>query len=421
MKLKIKKTIDLETLLMWVGLLCVVSYALLEHMSIPIPVFSAVKMPLLYAGGVCVIPLLSILFANIRKIRFFYVFLVLFALCASLLIGMKYNSDTVNGFSPEQNTIRLVLYLLELFVLMMAFAEKEKGRAAIKLVFYYVLVLVVLTDVFMFTGLFTYGTEEYPNYLVGTKFTVSYMHFNLFALWIMQQRDKKGTKPVKKWLIWGAAGIVALVAIYVNCMSGVLGIALLVWLTVWRSSSQRVSRLLTSPAFFVTCIVACTWIAFVIGFFLDIPFIKTFIEDVLCRSTTLTGRINIYLGYTDAMQGHWLFGYGYGSSNLVSHQFFGCANAQNAVLQWILQCGLVTTVLLIMLLVLIMKQVNMCRKDANVATEVLVVLVYTYIMLGIVEVTYSMSFILFLALIFMVTNDKKWNGLASDEQTTQEG
>lgn len=419
MKIKLKKTIGLQSLLMWIGLFCVVSYALLEHMSIPIPVFSAVKMPLLYAGGVCIIPLLNIFFANIRKIKYFFVFLVLFALCALLLVSMKYNSNTLVNYSPEQNTIRLILYLLELFVLMVAFAEKGMGGAAIKLVYYYVLLLVVLTDIFMFTGLFTFGTEKYPNYLVGTKFTVVYMHLNLFALWVMQQWEKNGERSVKKWLIWCAAAVVALVAIYVNCMSGVLGIAFLAWLVMRRSSAKRTARLLTSPTFFIICISACTLVAFVIGFFLDLPFVTAFIEDVLGRSATLTGRVNIYLGYADAMENRWLLGYGYGSSNLVSYQFFGCANAQNAVLQWILQCGVVTTALLITLFTLIMKQVNVCRKDLKAAIEMLVVLVYTYIMLGIVEITYSMSFILMMALIFMATNDKKWNGLVSDEQTLE--
>ena len=416
MNIKFKKVIDLQTLLMWMGLLCVVSFALLEHVSIPIPAFSAVKMPLLYAGGIYIIPLLKIFFGNILKKRYFFVFLVLFALCAFFLVSMKYNSNTVSGFSPEKNTIRLVLYLLELFVLLMVFAEKGQSKAAIKFVFCYVLLLVVLTDIIMFTGLLTFGTKKYPYYLVGTKFTVVYMHFNLLVFWIILQWEKNGENSVKKWFVWVAAAAVALIAIYVDCMTGVLGCAFLAWLIVLRSVSRKFTKLLTAPAFFVICILACTLIAFVIGFILDLPFVTTFIEDVLGRNTTLTGRLKIYQGYANAMEGHWLFGYGYGSGNLVSMQYFGCTNAQNAVLHWILQCGLVITTLLITLFTLIMKQVDASQKKLKGNMDLLVALVYTYIMLGIVEITYSMAFILFMALLFMAANDKKGNNLVSGEQ-----
>ena len=128
MTLKIKKIIDLQTLLMWIGLICVVSYALLEHVSIPIQEFSALKMPLIYLGGICTIPLLKTFFSNVLKRRYFYIFLTLFALCAVLLFSAEYNSNTVSGYSPGRVTYRLVLYLLELFVLMMAFAEKGKSQ-----------------------------------------------------------------------------------------------------------------------------------------------------------------------------------------------------------------------------------------------------------------------------------------------------
>ena len=47
MVLKIKKRVELQSFWMWLGLVCVVSFALLEHVSISIPAFSAVKMPIL--------------------------------------------------------------------------------------------------------------------------------------------------------------------------------------------------------------------------------------------------------------------------------------------------------------------------------------------------------------------------------------
>ena len=416
MKIKIKKIIDLQTLLMWLGLLCVVSFALLEHVSISIAEFSAVKMPLLYVGGICAIPLLKIFLSNVRKKRYFYIFLTLFALCAVLLVSAEYNSNTVSGYSPARTTYRLVLYLLELFVLMMAFAEKGKSQAVLKFVFWYLVLLVLLADVLMLTGWITFGTKQYPAYLVGTKFTVIYMHYNLLTMWLIQRCDKKGGNSVTKKFLWIAAGVLSLIAIYVDCMSGVLGSIFLAWLIVRQKSSRKATKLMATPLFLVTCILLCTLIAFVIGFFLDIPFVSAFVEDVLGRDTTLTGRIKIYQSYIETMENHWLFGYGYGSGSQISVQNFGCTNAQNAVLHWILQCGLAVSTLLITLFSLIMKQVKAARIEMRKNFEFLVALIYTYIMLGIVEITYSMAFILFMALIFMTANDKKVNEPVSNDQ-----
>ena len=406
MKIRIKKRIELQHIWMWLGLFCVVSFALLEHVSVSIPAFSAVKMPLMYVGGICVIFQMNELLSNIRKKRYFYIFLLLLLMFVFLLISMFHNRNTISGFALERTTVRLILYLLELFGLMLVFAENGKSSAAIKLIYYYVLILVVLTDVLMFSGLVRFGSENNPNYLIGTKFSVVYMHLNLVALWLVQQWRQHGINRIKKWLIWGTAIILVLVAIGVNCMSGVLGACFFAIMLVGTITGKRIARLLTSPSFFVICVLICTVIVFVISFFLNIPFIKNFIENVLDRSTTLTGRTDIYLNYADAMRNNWLLGYGYGSGNAVSLRFFHLANAQNAVLHWILQGGLIVSALLISLFAMVINQVNEYRKTRKMLLEPVIALVYTYVLLGTVETTYSMSFILWIALMFMVVNDK---------------
>ena len=407
MKIIIKQKIGFQDTLQWIAVFCVVSFAMVEHMSIPIPEISSIKMPLVLVGGLCVIPQLKLFLVNVFKKRYFAIFLILLTLCGFLLFAMKYNSDTVSGYSPERNTIRLVLYLLELFILMIVFAERGQSRSVISLVFGYVLLIVILTDVFMFTRLVTFGTERLPYYLVGSKFSVVYRHFDLLVLWCIRQADKNRDTTANKLVLWAAALTVMLVAIYVDCMTGVLGSVLLVLLILRQRASRKIKKLLAAPSFFILCILVCTLIAFVIGFILDIPFVTNLIEDVLRRDTTLTGRIKIYQNYIDVMGGHWLFGYGFGSGNVVSMQHFGCANAQNAMLHWVLQSGWIVSTLLIAFFAQVVKRVNDARKEMGKTIELLLALIYTYVILGIVETTYSMSFILFMALLLMTANDKK--------------
>ena len=407
MKIKIRRKIGLQDLLMWVGLLCVLSYALLEHASIPIPAISAIKMPLIYMGGFCVVSQMNVFLRNVLKKQYFYVLMALLLLCIFLLFSMFRNRNALPGVSVSRSTMRLVLYLCELFVLMIIFAEKGQSRAAIRLTYFYVLVLVALSDILMFSGLVRFGVGKHENYLVGTKFSVVYMHFNLLALWLVQHAGRNKRKRGNKWGILAVAVMFVLISIRVNCMTGVLGSFCLAVLLVWIYSGKKRAKIFTSPTVLVLCIIACTVFAFVIGFVLDIPFVISFLENVLGRDTTLTGRVDIYNNYAKAMHDHWLLGYGYGSGNLISVRFFGCANAQNAILHWILQSGILTTAMLVALIVMIIKQIKMHGLAKHDAIEPLLALIYTYIFLGTVETTYSMSFILWIALLFLSTNDTK--------------
>ena len=323
-----------------------------------------------------------------------------------LLISMVHNRNTIAGFSPARTTIRLILYLLELFVVMMVFTERGQSKAAIRFIYRYVLVLAVLTDVLMFSGLVQFGNPRNPDYLIGTKFSVAYVHLNLVALWLMQQWKHDGPKRISKGIIWTAAIMLVLVSWRVNCMTGVLGACFFAIILVGMLTNKKMERLLTTPAFFVLCVVICTLIVFVISFFLNIPFIKVFIEDVLDRNTTLTGRLSIYIKYADAMKGNWLLGYGYGSGNMAAVSFFRLANAQNAVLQWIMQSGLIVSILLVTLFAMAIDQVRKQRMARKVSIAPLIALLYTYVIIGTVETTYSMSFILWTALLFMIVNDK---------------
>ena len=208
-----------------------------------------------------------------------------------------------------------------------------------------------------------------------------------------------------KWKIWCAAACIVVIAIRVNCMSGVLGSCFMAALLVWMNRNKRVCRVFLSPKMLVVCMAASVIFAFTVGFVLDIPFVVRFIENVLGRNTTLTGRVAIYKGYAEAMHKNWLLGYVYGSANAMSVRFFGCADAQNAILQWILQSGILTTSMLLLLFVRIFKQVQAYGFRLDDFPKPLITLVYTYIMLGTVEITFSMSFILWIALIFLYVND----------------
>ena len=67
LRIRIRRYTTLEKVLMIFALFFVSSYALLEHVSISIPMFSMVKFPLLYAGGICILSQINMIANSLRK------------------------------------------------------------------------------------------------------------------------------------------------------------------------------------------------------------------------------------------------------------------------------------------------------------------------------------------------------------------
>lgn len=408
MILRIRKRFPIRNLMLWIAMMCVFSYALLEHVSIPIPAFSAVKRPLLYVGGLCILMQTDVLLKNILKKRYFYVALVLLILCMALALSMMINEGSFAGASPKGGTSRLMLFLVELFALMILLAEASWKWRVVQFLYGYLLVLVILTDILILTGGVRFISGIYEYYLVGTKFSVIYIHMNLIAFGLIKRMKDRNTAKIPRWLICGAAAILVCVSVRVDCMTGVLGAAMLVVL-YWRQNEARPekARVLTSQGIFLMCLLGCFVFPFVVEDITKYSFVKYLVQNVLGRNMDLTGRLNIYQDFVDKMWGHWLLGFGYGSANAVSAKLFGYANTQNALLNLILQCGILGTSLLVTLLTVVVREKNRCEIERVTCIRPLLVLIYVYIFIGTVETTFNMSFILWFAVLFMWVNSQE--------------
>lgn len=402
MRIRIHKRIvfPMETLMFFGALFFVSSYALLENVSISIPMFSYIKMPLLYAGGMCIVFYVPPLFRALKKKKYFYVMMCLAVFCLLLEITALANREVHIGSNPQRGTIRLILYLVELFLLMIWTAERGRSQRVLNFLFIYVLLLTTITDLFIIWDREAFGVSAAGIYLIGSKFTVAYFHINLFVLWFCRNRDRFFYDRRSKRIIYVGLPIILYISIYVDCMTGVLGcFTLLVLFLLMNTSKVKKLMKLTSPVYLLITLVMCFSFPFLCNNIMTVPFVRNMLEMVFNRSTTLSGRLDIYQQFLSVMDGHWLWGYGFGNANAVSMIRFGYANSQNAILQWILQTGLPTTVMLIVLMVVTVYCVN--RSNATMQSMPLLMLMYVYILIGMVEITFSMSFLLWLALIFM--------------------
>lgn len=406
LRIRVSKRTTTERFLLSMALFCISSFALLEHVSISVPMFSSLKMPLLYLGGIFLLTKLLFILKQLRKKRLFSVFSVVLIMSVLLLFSAQFNKNPVIGESPISDTNRLILYLLELFLLMIWVSQTQSSQFVLKFLFRYVLILAIVTDILLFTKLLTFSDGHFETYLIGTKFSVCYLHMNLLTLWYCLKQNFSYQDRTTKRIIWLGIPFITLVSIYVDCVTGILGCLMLLVL-FWLLNTKLQKKLIKfcSPVTMSLFLLASVIFPFVAEQVLSTPAIAYIIEDVFGRDVTLTGRLNIFEIFGDRMQGHWMWGFGWGNGNAVSVALFGYENSQNALLQWFLQAGVPAALLFVTLMLLIMRQHH---KSANRLRNMpFVLLIYIYIVLGTIETTYSMSFLMWFAVIFMLTNEKK--------------
>ncbi len=408
MKIKLHghKGISLERMLMNIALFCVSTFALLEHASVSIPMTSMIKTPLMLLGGLCIAFRFFYFTKRLKKKKNFYVFLYVGLFCIALLAAAYLNSSPKLGDPPMKDTVRLILYLIEMYLVMLWASDTGNSKFVLDFLFYYVLILTIATDALLFTRIITFSDGRFENYLIGTKFSVSYSHMNLLTLWYVRNRTRfRSDKKAKRILFWGIP-YVFIVAIRVDCMSGVLGCAvLMVLFALMDTPFQRQLLRLNSPGVLGTAISLSVAFPFAAESILSIPAVAYVVQDLFNRDSRLTGRLNIFEKFGSEMDGHWLLGYGYGNGNVVATRLFGYANAQNAVLQWVLQVGIPASVCLILVFLIIFRQ--MSRSKEMVRSMPFAVLIYMYIILGTIETTFSMSFLLWFGVIYMLVNERK--------------
>lgn len=408
MKIRIKNSckVSFDNLVMFVALFSISSFALLEHVSVPISAFSAVKLPLLYVGGICLLTRINLFLENYKKVRYFYMLATLAALCVLLMLSVYNNRNPVIGTNPMRSTIRLILYLVELFLLAIWISERGKCKYAINFLFWYVLILVVATDFLLFTRLIVFTSGRFEYYLIGTKFTVSYMHMNLLTLWFIRNNLRLYKEGRFKWFVMLAVPFILAVSWRIDCMTGVVGCMLLgYWFLTMNTHIQKRTVPFHSPIVLWCFLIASVLFPFLAERITAIPLLAQILEDLLGRDTTLTGRLAIFGTFGAKMSGHWMWGYGYGNANTAAMRLFHYANAQNAQLNWILHAGLPVTIAIDILMTIIIRQLERSPRKRQIMP--LVILVYVYIILGMIETTFGMSFMLWLACIFMQVNEKK--------------
>ena len=136
---------------------------------------------------------------------------------------------------------------------------------------------------------------------------------------------------------------------------------------------------------------------------LDNSYIHYFLVDILGKDPTLTGRIGIYALLDDTFLRDTVGGVGLENSHFFMSYLFGAANTQNGLFEVWVEQGLIGALLF---LIIIYVMLNSARKNEfKEFTYPIVALMYVFILLGTVEITFGYRFCILLSfLCTIVTN-----------------
>lgn len=315
----------------------------------------------------------------IRLKKYWYLNILACVYYLSVLI-----SRTVNG---QLSVFAFVTLTFNCFIFPFIELQREKGHSNFLYKSFLVIygICLVFNDILMvvFPGRF-YGDGFSKNFLIGNKFHVSYNHMVfLFLYCVLFSTVKKYSKWIPFMFI-----LTACICFYVDCRTAMLGtfVAFIVY-----KSPDLVFKKLNTKSVVLFAVILCAMFVF-FSQIAKLPSVKYFITEVLGRDVTLTGRQQIFEVLPKVIRRKpWL---GYGSSSKIISHYTGAYDAQNGFFDLVVSNGIPSAVIYVILLV------SLVKKSSAASSKILLGGIYAYIVMSMVEITYSSTLLLLGILLF---------------------
>lgn len=289
--------------------------------------------------------------------------------------------------------------LIEMFFIAEVMSEKGNSIKMVNIYYKAALIITIITE-FIAIFLPSFAATNQDSYLIGTKFQVVYMHYLIIAFYLTKNELIKKKSNIRILILLCVWAIFA--SVFTQCSTGVVGITLLiVFLVIFR---EKRNVLISSNIFLLTLLFSFAFV-FIFSFILNNPLAEYVVVDLLHRDMTLSSRTVVFSRALNLLQNNLMWGFGYGLAYELGIQLAGIPNTQNAILNWVWQCGVVTTVLMVVFMLMIFycsKRIS--RYDQAEALKPLCILIYIFAILGAIEVTFNSTFFGLLAALLLLSN-----------------
>lgn len=328
-------------------------------------------------------------FSKINLILLSYIFVV--------LLSSYINKDYITNRDTFLAAIVFSAVIVESFFLFEYFSINNKTDKLISILYYLTLFYVIVTDLLLIIKPDLY-IEKGKYYLIGNKFTVSYLHLQLIALLLQKSKLSINKKnKIRRCLILYSI-LTFYICLTMECSTGLVGLIILILMVAYEKTIELTIK--KTKVIFITLMLSSS-LLMLFSNILNNKIISYFVVNVLQEDITLTGRTTIYEKVGEILQGKLLLGYGYGSSFEVMMNFMRAPNTQNGLLEVVLENGIISVLLLMMLIFAVFK---FTEKSMNNFNSILII--YVYIILSCVEITFDISFLVWLALVLVCGTSK---------------
>ncbi|MCI8307605.1 MAG: hypothetical protein HFH14_06095, partial [Lachnospiraceae bacterium] len=233
--------------------------------------------------------------------------------------------------------------------------------------------------------------EEAIYYFAGNKFRTSYYFMLLWSVIYVKFYEKFKVNVVLFVLYRFSFVFLIMFCYWIKCSTAVVGSIVMLLMTFF---SERVRKKLLSWKVIIVSIVVVGLIILLLRQIVDIEYIEYFIVNILGENLGLTGRFVIYDRLFDIVKIHPFFGFGYGNSAIQAYVASYFSNAQNSVIQGVIDYGLFGAVafgLMIRQLFVIKTNVEIGTDDINRIWG-MYMFVFSMIICSIVEITFNYMF-----------------------------
>ncbi len=308
------------------------------------------------------------------------------------------------------NAILYFLQFFMIFVLTNYLTHKYGLERCIKAYMGATIILTLAMDISIL-GNIEFDPLRYQNlssYIFGNKFMVAYLHIQTLGLASAYKVIKKNNKKMGVNKIWWF--LYAIYSIFicskVDCNTGMIGLVIL-GIFLLFPLTDKIKKFLSKP-FNILIIMIIANILIIGGkFVLESSFVQYIIVEVLHEDLTLTGRTAIYEMLYNIISQKWLLGYGYNSDTIT--KLIGYGNAQNGILQYALDCGLIGCFVFGLNWYICIKKAE--GQEKNIWP--IFCLMYAFIVCSLVEVSFKFNFMIILAIMLSVPLD---NNLEENEK-----
>lgn len=399
MRISINKTILLISLV-----LLSISLALCNTVYINYTLKRKIEVLAIIMSAIYLVKCAKFKSTKIKKITLLFVIVLLF-----FAWGMVYFTHiNVGLIIKDDSTVTALLdagVICSYFLLITRSVSMNHFLFAKKYIVFILGSFVVINDIMLYmipemAKLF--GGIWWTSYFVGTKFDVGYLHLFFIATLFSTFFQGKKHNICKNTLLIVLLILSIYSSFFVDCNTGMISAVLFFILVL---SIKKKYTVFIKPQVFCSILIAS--LLFVIGYsvILNSSIVKFLVQDIFNRDLSLTGRTAIYKLLRSAMAGNIWTGYGYGINYTISQTIFNYDNTQNGLMEWILQIGIIGTVLLIIFLYVIFYIV----KKSKPSNSIVPILSFIYVLTIIAMIEISLDLFYFMAIGFLY-------GIALDEE-----